>query len=131
MTDNNVSVPIGPSEIAGFIVALASLATTFFGKDWHLAANAQALGIVVAGVVTVGIAISRAFKHHSLSVAGAMKYAAQLDTAFKTANASGLTNAEVTTSLATLQNAPGQVQTPPTGDVTVVPPPDTSQMPTS
>ena len=63
---NVAAVPIGPSEITSGAVIVAGLCTSFFGHDWGLNANAQALGVVVSGVVTVGITIARAIKHHAV-----------------------------------------------------------------
>lgn len=72
------TVPFGPSEIVAYITALASLVNGMFGHDYGLSANAQALSVLIAGLVVLGSTISRAVKHHAAIAANAAVYTAQL-----------------------------------------------------
>ena len=71
-------VALGPSDIASYLTALAGLLAAYGGKDFGIGQNAQALGLLLAGVVVFGSTIARAIKHHGAMHANAAVYAAQL-----------------------------------------------------
>lgn len=97
-------VGIGPSEITSFIVIVGGLLESYFGNDWGVAKNAQALGILVAGLATLGMTVSRAIKHHGAAHANAATYAAQLSTVLSAVKTDGVSVAGVTNGLNALNN---------------------------
>jgi len=73
------TVPLGPSEIVAYVMALASVVNGVFGHDYGLSANAQALSLLVSGLVVLGSTIARALKHREAIRANAAVYTAQLE----------------------------------------------------
>lgn len=82
-------VPFGPSEIVSYLTALAALLNGYLGHDYGLSANAQALSLLIGGLVILGTTIARAIKHHSAMKANALTYAAQLQHVASVVTASG------------------------------------------
>lgn len=72
------TVPFGPSEIVSYLTALAALLNGYLGKDYGLSKNAQAISLLIAGLVVFGSTVSRAIKHHTAMQTNAQVYAAQL-----------------------------------------------------
>jgi hypothetical protein len=83
---------------------LSSALVALFGHDWGIGANAQALAALGVALISIGISIARAIKHHSLNAVAAAKYGVQLTTALSTAADPGLSNTDVTAALNTIQS---------------------------
>jgi hypothetical protein len=79
----------GPSEVTTYLVAGAGIADTFFGRDFGVGKSAQALGILIAGLVVLAMNVSRAIKHRAAMHANAITYAAQLEHVAKVLTAGG------------------------------------------
>ena len=68
----------GPTELVGVVTMIAGLLASFFGKDWGIAAHAQAivtLGFLVGPLI---IGISRSIKHSGVHKGNAIVLAAQI-----------------------------------------------------
>lgn len=89
----------GPSELLTYITVLGGLATSLFGHDWGISKNAQALAVLVAGLVTASHSLARAWKHHSVTQANAVVIAAQV-------TATGASIANVVNNAAPRKRAP-------------------------
>lgn len=96
---------IGPSEVTAILVVVAGLLDSYFGQDWGLGKNAQALGLLVAALAGVGMSIARAIKHHGAAHANAAVYVAQLNAAVQSASI-GVKPAAITNAVTTINSAP-------------------------
>jgi hypothetical protein len=62
-------VPLGASEAASALVAIAGLIALFFGKNLKLDGAAQTIGPLISTISIAAMTFARAYKHHSLNTA--------------------------------------------------------------
>jgi hypothetical protein len=98
-------VNTGISEVTSGLVILAGILDSRFGQDWGLGRNAQSLGPLVVLVVTFGLTIARAIKHHGVVHANAAVYVAQLQAAVSAATTPGVSINSVTAAVASLNSS--------------------------
>lgn len=72
------TVPWGLSELGAYLVAAAGLLNGYFGRDYGLSKNAQAISLLVGAIAVFVSNVSRAIKHHAAIHANAEVYMAQL-----------------------------------------------------